>query len=51
MTGELKKAFLGAHRDLLEPHFWLAMQERHAAGEIMDIFPYRREQRFPTLRD
>jgi isocitrate dehydrogenase kinase/phosphatase len=30
---------------VLTPGFWRAMQERHRAGEVVDIFPYRDNQR------
>jgi isocitrate dehydrogenase kinase/phosphatase len=43
----LKEAFLEAHADLLAPGFWRGMQERHRAGEIVDIFPYHQRQRLP----
>ena len=43
----LRDAFLEAHRDLLHPRFWREMQERLRAGEILDVFPYRPDQRLP----
>jgi len=43
----LKEAFLEAHAELLGPGFWRRMQERHRAGEIVDIFPYGQAQRLP----
>ena len=43
--GRLRDAFLAAHRDLLTLEFWLDVQRRLAAGEIVDVFPYRREAR------
>ena len=44
-TGALRDVFLAAHGDLLGTEFWRAMQALHAAGEVMDIFPYRPERR------
>ncbi|MHB8873299.1 MAG: bifunctional isocitrate dehydrogenase kinase/phosphatase [Myxococcaceae bacterium] len=41
----LKEAFLAAHAEILTPKFWRQMQERHRAGEIVDIFPYRHDRR------
>jgi isocitrate dehydrogenase kinase/phosphatase len=41
----LRDAFVGAHGEVLDPRFWRAVQERHRAGEIADIFPYRESQR------
>ncbi len=43
----LREAFLEAHAELLTPGFWRAMQERHRAGEIVDIFPYHQRHRLP----
>jgi isocitrate dehydrogenase kinase/phosphatase len=48
LYGPLLDVFLAAHGDLLGPEFWREMQALHAAGEVMDIFPYRPERR---LRD
>jgi isocitrate dehydrogenase kinase/phosphatase len=43
--GPLRDAFLGAHRDLLSVRFWRQMQERQAAGEVPDFYPYRASRR------
>jgi isocitrate dehydrogenase kinase/phosphatase len=43
--GRLRDAFLDNHRDLLEVEFWQTVQQRLAAGEVFDVFPYRREGR------
>ncbi len=40
--GELRDSFLGAHGDLLDVEFWQGVQRRLAAGEVVDVFPYRR---------
>ena len=32
--------------DLFDPAFWTGMNERHRAGDIVDIFPYRESKRF-----
>ena len=45
LRGKVREAFLEAHADLLSPDFWRRMQARHGAGEVMDIFPYRRDRR------
>ncbi len=42
---DLKSIFVEAHGDLLSPNYWREMQERHQAGEIIDIFPYPQERR------
>jgi len=41
----LKRAFLSAHGELLTAAWWRGIQERHRSGEIVDIFPYRLNQR------
>ena len=43
--GETRDAFLEAHRDLLDVEFWQGVQRRLAAGEVVDVFPYRRSER------
>ena len=43
--GRLRDAFLAAHSDLLDIGFWQGVQGRLAAGEVVDVFPYRREAR------
>jgi isocitrate dehydrogenase kinase/phosphatase len=43
--GRLQEAFLEAHGDLLEVEFWRDVQQRLARGEVVDVFPYRREAR------
>ncbi len=48
LYGPLRDVFLTEHADLLGPEFWRGVQALHAAGEVMDIFPYRPERR---LRD
>ncbi len=40
--GEVRDAFLAAHRDLLDVEFWQRAQRRLAAGEVVDVWPYRR---------
>ena len=43
--GRLREAFRDAHGELLGARWWRQIQERLRAGEIVDIFPYREEQR------
>jgi isocitrate dehydrogenase kinase/phosphatase len=43
--GRLREPFLAAHSDLLDLAFWQGVQRRLAAGEIVDVFPYRRDAR------
>lgn len=44
-AGPLRDAFLEAHADLLTVRFWRGMQERQAAGEIPDFYPYPQQRR------
>jgi len=41
-AGEAREAFLDAHGDLLDVEFWQRVQRRLGAGEVVDVFPYRR---------
>jgi isocitrate dehydrogenase kinase/phosphatase len=43
--GTIRHAFLAAHGALYTPEFWWDIQARHAAGEVVDIFPYPEERR------
>ena len=43
--GTVRDAFLAAHGDLLEVRFWQGVQQRLTAGEVVDVFPYRRSAR------
>ncbi len=45
LPGDLKRAFLAVHGELLTAAWWRGIQERHRSGEIVDIFPYRQDQR------
>ena len=45
LGGDLLQTFLDHHGELLDAGFWLAMQERHRQGEILDIYPYRASRR------
>jgi isocitrate dehydrogenase kinase/phosphatase len=49
--GELRDAFIAAHGDLLDIAFWQGVQRRLAQGEVVDVFPYRREARLQRGRD
>ena len=44
-SGSLRETFLEAHRNLLDTAFWQGVQRRLSAGEVVDVFPYRREAR------
>jgi isocitrate dehydrogenase kinase/phosphatase len=51
LRGRVRDAFLAAHGELLTGRWWRGVQERLRAGEIVDIFPYRDEQRLRHARD
>jgi isocitrate dehydrogenase kinase/phosphatase len=42
---DLMRAFLEQHEELLGPAFWQRMQELHARGEVLDVYPYRSSRR------
>jgi isocitrate dehydrogenase kinase/phosphatase len=50
LTGRLREVFLRAHGELLTGRWWRDIQARLRAGEIVDIFPYREEQRLRHAR-
>jgi isocitrate dehydrogenase kinase/phosphatase len=50
LPGRLREVFLQAHGELLTGRWWREVQERLRAGEIVDIFPYREEQRLHHAR-
>ncbi|HEY9103290.1 bifunctional isocitrate dehydrogenase kinase/phosphatase [Chitinimonas sp.] len=43
---EIRRVFLQHHRDLLDPVFWRARQDRIRAGHVEDFYPYPPELRF-----
>ncbi len=43
----LRDVFLDAHGEVLRPRFWRDMQERLAAGQLSEIFPYPPSRRLP----
>jgi isocitrate dehydrogenase kinase/phosphatase len=45
IRGELRDAFYDQHGDLFGVRFWQRVQERIAAGEVIEIFPYSRSRR------
>jgi len=51
IDGELREAYLEHHGDLLTATWWRQVQERVAAGEMIDIFPYQPEQRLGLSLD
>ncbi len=50
LQGRIREFFLQAHGDLLTARFWREVQERVRAGEIVDIYPYREDQRLHHAR-
>ena len=47
----LLSAFRAAHGELLTPEYWRHLQARIEGGEIVDIFPYRPEQRLRAVEN
>ena len=45
LPGVLGETFLLRHGDLFDPVFWIAMQDRQRAGEVVDFFPYPASRR------
>ncbi len=45
IRGELREAFDYHHGDLFGVRFWTRMQDRLRAGEVIEIFPYKRSRR------
>jgi isocitrate dehydrogenase kinase/phosphatase len=45
LPADLLEVFLQHHAELLGPAFWLRMQELHARGEVLDVYPYRSARR------
>jgi len=45
LSGRIREVFLQAHGALVTGRFWRGMQERIREGAIVDIYPYREEQR------
>lgn len=43
LTPRLREVFMAHHADLLDPRAWRGWQERVARGDLLDVFPYRRE--------
>ncbi len=45
----VKKHFYYYHKDLIDPEYWKEIQQRIAAGQVEDVFPYPASQRFCTM--
>ncbi len=46
----LRERFVEHHGDLLTPEFWNGMKARHAAREVLDIYPYPAARRLHRTR-
>jgi isocitrate dehydrogenase kinase/phosphatase len=51
MPSELREVFFERHGDLFRVEPWQAVQERIAAGELMEVFPYSEEARLAGTED
>jgi isocitrate dehydrogenase kinase/phosphatase len=45
LPGPTRAALLEQHADLFHPDFWRSVQRKLREGEILEVFPYRPEQR------
>jgi isocitrate dehydrogenase kinase/phosphatase len=45
VQGEIRQAFMSKHADLFDHLWWRSVQERVAAGELIEIYPYEGEAR------
>lgn len=46
-TERMLQIFLEEHAELFTPEFWLQLQARATAGEVLDVPPYPESRRFP----
>lgn len=46
---EVKQMFLERHQDLFDVTFWIGVQKRLQAGELVTVFPYRQRLRFKKV--
>lgn len=45
LDGLLRETFFVHHSDLCDVEFWRDMQQRHEAGEFLDVYPYKQRNR------
>ena len=45
IPGTCMKEFESVHGDIFTPHFWRDMQDLHARGEFIEVFPYQKERK------
>jgi isocitrate dehydrogenase kinase/phosphatase len=43
----IKRTFAQLHGELFDPDYWIELQNAVKSQQVMDVFPYRRSQRFP----
>ncbi len=46
---EVRELFLKKHADLFDVSFWIKRQQQLKNGEIVDVFPYRKELQFKNI--
>jgi isocitrate dehydrogenase kinase/phosphatase len=51
LSGELRELFESRHSEIYEAGFWSSIQDRIAAGELIDILPYGAGQRLRPSAD
>ncbi|MEE4359938.1 MAG: isocitrate dehydrogenase kinase/phosphatase-domain containing protein, partial [Pseudomonadales bacterium] len=42
------RLFTQLHGEIFDPDYWRGLQDTIRAGRVMDVFPYRRRERFGT---
>lgn len=50
VTGEIRHAFVAHHSELFDYRWWRSVQERVAAGELIEIYPYEDRARIAEWR-
>jgi len=45
LSGDHRRLFLEAHGEVLTARFWRRLQERHRAGEVLEVLPYPSSRR------
>jgi isocitrate dehydrogenase kinase/phosphatase len=47
---KIKQLFSEMHGELFDPEYWRNVQQAIIKGQVMDVFPYRREKRFAVAQ-
>ena len=49
LRGDLRQLFERHHGDLFETTFWRTLQERNRQGEVIDFYPYNKNQKLQSI--